>query len=270
MLDTTTFDLDRDGLTILKRVHRAERVELARRFLATVVDYAERGLEDPFTSYYLPHRADQGVLYDVIQRHPELWDFAREPRVLDALVSALGDDVFIYENSVVYKPKGRRNAVPFHQDFISRPDEPLKLIAWTALDRITVETGAMKVIPGSHVKGFLPWFRVKGETHHDRIQLDSLPHLEAIHAELDPGDVLVFNQLLVHGSDEVHTDSLRLALRVSYQGFGRIEVPRGSPIVVRGGDPAALSRRFPGAAHSEELALWRRAARRAGRWLAKI
>ncbi|MEY3234305.1 MAG: hypothetical protein RL230_1576, partial [Pseudomonadota bacterium] len=33
-----------------------------------------------------------------------------------------------------------------------------KFIAWMALDDVKIENGAMKVIPGSHKLGFLPWF----------------------------------------------------------------------------------------------------------------
>jgi len=268
-----SYDLRRDGFTILHAVHSPARVREAREQLAQIIGYAELALEDPFGAYYLRHRSDQGALYDVLQRHPGFWDIAQAPAVLDAIASELGEDLFMYENSVVYKPKGKRNAVPYHQDFISRPEEPRKLIAWTALDDVTIETGAMRVLPGSHVHGFLPWHRVKGETHHDRILPEALPDIEPQYAVLAPGDVLVFNQLLVHGSDEVHTDSLRVAFRVSYQGFDRINVPRGSPIVLRGGDPAALQRRFP-RRHDDlprpKVALWRRGLRKVGRVLSRI
>lgn len=268
MSGTQLFDLHRDGFTILKGVHPPTAVASARDLIGNIVSYAERGLEDPFVPYYLPHRADQGVLFDVLQRHPGLWDLARNPLVLDEIAKDLGDDLVMYENSVVYKPKGRRNSVPYHHDFISRPDEPRKLIAWTALEPVTIKTGAMKLLPGSHSKGFLPWHRVHGETHHDRIRPEALPHVDPIYAELDPGDVLIFNQLLVHGSDEVHTESLRVALRVSYQSFSSLQVPRGSPLVVRGGGPEALASRFGMLARDKPRApLWRRAARSLGRRL---
>jgi phytanoyl-CoA hydroxylase len=265
------FDLRADGFTILRAVYCSGTIAAARQLVVEAIKYAERGLEDPFYRYYLAHRPDQGVLFDVLQRHPLLWELAMNSRVLDAMASELGDDIYMYENSIVYKPKGRRNGVPYHQDFISRPDEPLKLISWTALEPITVSTGAMKLLPGSHSKGFLPWHRIHGETHHDRIDPAALPAIEAVHAELEAGDVLVFNQLLVHGSDEVHTDALRIALRISYQGFDAIHVPRGSPIVVRGGAPDKLASRFPHTASAQpRLPLWRRGLRFMGRKLAAI
>lgn len=241
----TEFSFVEDGFVILRNVFDQPTLSRMRDLLVDIVGYAEKGLEDPFTRYYLPHRADQGVLYDLVQRHPEFDEMVRNSRVLDALEEAVGADILLYENSVVYKPKGRRNGVPYHQDFISRPDEPLKFIAWMAIDRVTKDSGALKVIPGSHKQGFLPWHRVKGEAHHDRINLEALDLTGEMHLELEPGDVLIFNQLVVHGSDEMNTDSLRLVYRASYQSFAEIFVPRGAPICVRGGRPASIAQRWP-------------------------
>lgn len=238
------FDFEKDGFVVLRRVFNEDQLSSIRNTLQRIVSHAEKGLEDPFDSYYLRHRADQGVLYDLFQRHPEFDHMARNQRILDAVAEVAGPDVFLYENSVVYKPKGKQNGVPFHQDFISRANEPVKYIAWMAVDRVTRDSGALKVVPGSHKKGFLAWHRVKGETHHDRIDESALDLTGLMHVELEPGDVLIFNQLVVHGSDTMNTESLRLVYRVSYQGFDEIFVPRGAPIVMRGGNPESLAQRF--------------------------
>jgi phytanoyl-CoA hydroxylase len=265
------FSFDRDGFVVLRKVFDEATLARMRSTIVDIVKYAERGLEDPFLKYYLKHRADQGVLYDLFQRHPEFDELARNTRVLDALEEVLGPDIFLYENSIVYKPKGRQNGVPYHQDFISRPDEPIKFIAWMAIDRVTKESGALKVLPGTHKEGFKKWHRVEGETHHDRIDPAQLDLGRQMHIELEPGDVLIFNQLVVHGSDEMHTDSLRLVYRASYQGFDEIFVPRGAPVVMRGGRPESLARRWPGA-HQEprRKPLIVRALNRIGRELASM
>ncbi|WP_084197595.1 phytanoyl-CoA dioxygenase family protein [Solimonas soli] len=238
------YDFEADGFIVLRKVFDENTLAAMRKLLTEIVKYAEIGLEDPFARYYLRHRADQGVLYDLFQRHPEIQALARNPDILEALTTVLGPDILLYENSMVYKPKGKKNGVPFHQDFISRPDEPLKFIAWMAIDPVTETGGALKIIPGTHKGGFLKWHRVKGETHHDRADVSHLDTDKAKFITLDPGDVLIFNQLVVHGSDEAHTESLRLVYRASYQSFDEIYVPRGAPIVVRGGHPSALQRRF--------------------------
>lgn len=263
------FDFEADGFVVLRAVYNQDELAALRQMLHSIVDYAEKGLEDPFERYYLRHRADQGVLYDLYQRHPEFLSFARNERVLAALSEVLGDDILLYENSVVYKPKGKRNGVPFHQDFISRSDEPLKYIAWMAIDDVTRTGGALKIIPGSHKTGFLPWHRVAGETHHDRVNVDAIDTSDPVHVTLNAGDVLIFNQLVVHGSDEAHTDSLRLVYRVSYQGFDEIFVPRGAPITVRGGTPDAMARRYPNPRPADvKKSVLRRAINKVGRTLA--
>ncbi|MCE9591942.1 MAG: phytanoyl-CoA dioxygenase family protein [Planctomycetes bacterium] len=233
------------GYLILRSVIPAGEMSVVRGLTDRIVACASRNLEDPFAKYYLRHRADQGTLYDLYQRHPEFQPLAKIPAVLDALESVLGPDIFLYENCLVYKPRDRRNGVPWHQDFLSRPDEPVKYIAWMAIDNVTRANGAMKIIPGSHLKGFLPWHRVKGETHHDRVNPECVDESKAIHAELAAGDVLVFNQMLLHSSDEVDSELPRRAFRVSYQGFDAISTPRGTPIVLRGGTPESLAQRFP-------------------------
>ena len=233
-----------NGFTILRGVFGEEELAPLRGFLQRLTAYAENSEPDPFAAWYLGHRADQGVLYDLFQRHPEFEKFVRNERILDAVEEVLGHDLFVYENSLVYKPPGKKNGVPFHQDFISRSDEPKKLIAWMAIDDVTRANGALKIIPGSHKRGFLRWHRMKGETHHDRIDLSEIDTSKIDHIELNAGDVLIFDQLVVHGSDLAEGETLRLVYRVSYQGFDQVYVPRGAPIVVRGGQPEALKKRI--------------------------
>ena len=236
--------LSDNGYTILKNVFSEDALAGIRDLTQRVTQYAERGLEDPFSKYYLRHRADQGVLYDLYHRHPAFRVFAENHRILDALETALGPDIYLYENSLIYKPPGKHNGVPWHQDFISRPDEPVKYIVWMALDRATRANGCVKVIPGSHKSGFLPWHRVEGETHHDRVNPECVDESKAMYVELDAGDVLIFNQLLLHSSDEVDTDQPRRAYRVSYQGLDTVFTPRSTPIVLRGGEPESLASRY--------------------------
>lgn len=240
----STPNLIDDGYTILKGVFAPDTlapvVDLVDRALA----HASKGLEDPFHNHYMRHRDDQGVLYDLYQRHPEFQPLASHPRILDALESALGPDIYLYVNSLISKPAGKRNGVPWHQDFIKRTDEPVKYIVWMALDDATRENGCVKVIPGSHKAGFLPWHCVEGETHHDRVNPECVDESKAIYAEVNAGDVLIFNQLLLHASDEAHSDKPRRAFRVAYAGFEKVDTPRGAPIVLRGGSPESIAQQY--------------------------
>lgn len=258
-----------DGFTILRNVFDEETLAPLREEVDAIIRHFESGVADPFEKYYLKHRVDQGVLYDLYQRFPSFQPLASNPVILDTLEEELGPNIFMYENSLVYKPRGKRNGVPFHQDFISRPHEPIKYIVWMAFDRITEENGCLRVIPGSHKIGFLKWHRVKGETHHDRIVPGQFRPEEASNVLMEPGDVLIFNMLLIHGSNEAHSDAPRRAYRVSYQGFDSIFTPRGTPIVMRGGTPDKIRD-----ISFENLAVKKGPLKhflnRAGRWLSRI
>jgi phytanoyl-CoA hydroxylase len=263
--------LEKEGYVIIKNLIDSSTLEQLRNLTQQIIEFGEQVKEEPFQQYYLPHRTDQGALYDLFQRHPEFQDVAKNKVITSTIAELVGEDVMLYENSLVYKPKNRSNAVPWHQDFISRPNEPRKYIAWFALDKVMIENGAMKIVPGSHKLGFLPWYRVKGETHHDRLDTSKVELDKAIFAELEAGDVLIFNQLLVHGSEECHSDLPRRAYRVSYQGFDQIFTPRGTPIVVKGGNPKSLLERYgKGKYQHEKIPTWRRAVRYVGRRLAKF
>ncbi|WP_257254446.1 MULTISPECIES: phytanoyl-CoA dioxygenase family protein [unclassified Endozoicomonas] len=261
------FGFEKYGFVVIRNVFTEEFLSERRFFLESIISYAEKNYADPFEKYYLKHRADQGVLYDLVQRYPLFNDMVRNEKILDALTTALGDNIFMYENSLVYKPKGKKNGVPWHQDFVSRPEEPIKYIAWCAIDPVKKSTGALKVFPGSHNLGFLPWYRVEGETHHDRIDLSQLELDEVMYVELDPGDVLVFNQLLVHGSDEMSTSDKRLVFRASFQNFDEIYTPRGTPIVVKGACGESLERIFDSPRVADQRSLLVKGVNKLGRFL---
>jgi|GEM_PF-377271 len=232
------------GYVFLRGVFSQDECEQLASVVDDLVQFAETGAQDPFERYYMRHRPDHGVLYDLYQRHPAFRPFAERARILDVAATHLGDDILLYENSAIYKPRGARNEVPWHQDFINRPHEAKKLICWMALDDVTVDNGAIHAIPGSHKRGFLPFHQVPGETHHTRVNLDQVDVDQAVPLEMKRGDVLLFQQLLLHSSKRVSGDVPRRAYRVAYQGFDDIFAPRATPLVVRGGDGANLRRRF--------------------------
>jgi phytanoyl-CoA hydroxylase len=234
----------REGFVIHRSVHAAPLLERMRGVVERVIDLAEAAPGDVFSNHYLKHRTDQGVLYDLYQRFPEFVDLARSAPVVEAVQALYGPNFFLYENSLVFKPKGRENAVPWHQDFMGYPHQPGKVIAWMALDDVDVENGCMYAIPGSHVRGYLPWYRLRGQTHHTRIRPEFVDDSKAVALEMKAGDVLLFNACLIHSSREVHSARPRRAYRAAYQDFGASELPRGSPIVISLKDPAALKRRY--------------------------
>ncbi|MDQ8188853.1 phytanoyl-CoA dioxygenase family protein [Roseibacillus persicicus] len=233
-------ELKDNGYRILRGVFSKEETEELAKFSNRVIDYATEGANDPFGIDYMKHRTDNGVLYDLYQRHPQYRKFAESSDILDAVAEHLGESIYLYVNSFLYKPGDRDNVVPWHQDFLSRPDESEKILAWISLDHATKKNGCLKVLPGSHKDGFREWYRVEGETHHDRIRLDGLDLDSVEYLELEPGDVMLFSNYVIHGSDQNSSDLPRRAYRVVYKALDTAEVPRGGAITLRGGTPDDL------------------------------
>lgn len=237
-------DLGKDGFTIISNVFNQDELGNIRAFTDRLIAYANKGLEDPFQNYYLRHRPDSGVLYDVYQRHPIYRSFAHNDKIIEQVSKALGDNIYLYVNSLLYKPKDKINEVPWHQDFLNKPQESMKIIAWMPMDDATKENGCIKVVPGSHSRGFFKWYTVEGETHHDRVDTSEVDLNKAIYVEMKAGDVLLFNNYLLHASDENNSDKPRRAYRVVYKALDDAVIPRSGPIMMKGGDPEYLSNAF--------------------------
>lgn len=271
--------LRQEGFYLIDDVFSERQLAPIRELTAEIVDFHKSGDRDPFSTpdcEYLDHRTDQGALYDVYQRHPEFQPLATDQLILDAVQSILGPNILLYVNSVVYKAESGDNEVPFHQDFMAREGESDKIIAWIPMYDVDETNGCLKAIPGSHREGSLSWHTVDGETHHDRLDPDQFDEEEAVYLEMNAGDVLLFHQNVVHGSDPItQSDDPRYAYRVVYKApeVGANHVPRVGPIMLRGNDPESLREANLAAsaeAYDDESSTLRRFLQGVGRRLLEI
>ncbi|MDA3963653.1 MAG: phytanoyl-CoA dioxygenase family protein [Planctomycetota bacterium] len=138
--------------------------------------------------------------------------------VLDVVADLIGDTIYYHSSKLMCKPPlgGRRK--PWHQDWAYWPDmDPRQVTVWTAIDPATVANGCMQVLPGSHLAGAME--------HHNgedfMIDESGVDRSKIIFAEMQPGDVLFFNVLLLHASDPNNSDDPRLAGIVDYEANPR-------------------------------------------------
>ncbi len=109
------------------------------------------------------------------------------------------------------------------------PDGPeLTLSAMIALDEVTEELGATRVIPGSH-----KW---------PDISREATPEM-TVPAEMQPGDALVYSGKTIHGGGaNLTSDRWRLAMHLSFV-VGWLTPEESSPIDYSDADLASHSRR---------------------------
>lgn len=141
--------------------------------------------------------------------------------------------VRLLEDGAIYKePGGKGGALRWHQDYAYWPiATPSAVTAWIALDRVTLENGAMRMARGSHLTGErLPGAFGTGESYlEDRrpptvkpIEDPEVLGMELDTVELEAGEVSLHHPLTWHASGPNTTDRPRRAFVIRYVGDGTI------------------------------------------------
>lgn len=143
---------------------------------------------------------------------PFLRDLLTREEILDRMESLYGPDLVLWASYFFTKNPGDAE-IPWHQDLNYWPLEPvINLSAWIAIDAATEENACVRIIPGSHKK-VLPHVRSK-----DGMQFSEMadPHFvdesKAIPMELEPGQLFIFNEKLLHQSNANHSQKRRMGL----------------------------------------------------------
>lgn len=140
-----------------------------------------------------------------------------------------GDEVRMaqtHHNCIMTKFPGYSSATHWHQDIRYWSfDRPELVSAWLALGAEREENGALQLIPGTH------------RMHLDRGRLDAdlflRPELEenaglieaAVQAELDPGDLLLFDARTFHAAGMNRTDAVKLSAVFTYHRADNRPIP---------------------------------------------
>ena len=150
--------------------------------------------------------------------HSQILDrYRAHPNLLACAASILGPDLIQIVNQVNFNPPGGGVGWGWHQDYRFRKagmydvkDDFVQTLL--AIDLCSAETGGLRVIPGSPGLGSLKLDQdnENAETHFDATR--------AITPVLQPGDVILFNSHMIHGSTANRSTNLR---RVYINGFAR-------------------------------------------------
>lgn len=125
----------------------------------------------------------------------------RDGRLVEWIEKFCGEQALGTQTMFYIKPPGSTGH-GWHQDnyYITGAPKPV-LAAWCALDRITGENGGLTVFPGSHRAGLLP-MKPHNEAHFGNHETIVHPpaEYEPRLVEMNKGDVLFFDGLVIHGS----------------------------------------------------------------------
>ncbi len=209
-----------DELTRLVELHvREHQQELA----AQATQGVSRAGEISFTQH-------------LAERDDRIARFVRHERLISLAVSLLGPDLELYWDQAVYKLPDTRRDFPWHQDNGYTPVEPERyLTVWLALGEVTLQSGCLWLLPGSHRSGVRPHVDTpigKAADPGDNV---------GVPVEARRGDVLAFSSLLLHKSGPNVSADERKAYIVQYAPTGirdkASQMPVGRGQVAQAGRP---------------------------------
>jgi ectoine hydroxylase-related dioxygenase (phytanoyl-CoA dioxygenase family) len=171
---------------------------------------------------------------------PWVDEMIREPRILDATEDLLGPDILCWGTSLRAKRADGKTFAGWHQDTAYADVKPIVLIVALALSPSRSTDGCIRGIPGSHLGPLLP-HKEAFETHSllTREQFIDAPvgDTAAIDLELDPGEIALFNNAIIHSSNpNLGKDRRILFLLEMVPTHAFQHSPRESATLVRGRD----------------------------------
>ncbi len=147
-------------------------------------------------------------------RSPLLVDFVKAPIYLEACAKLIGPDADLYYNQAVLKVPEVGKRFGWHQDTGYLLTEPLTYVtAWTAIGPATLENGCVWVLPGSHKRGPITHVRNEAERSLD-VPVDD--ESGAVPVEVEAGQVVIFDALLLHKSGANTSKNVRYAYVPQY------------------------------------------------------
>jgi phytanoyl-CoA hydroxylase len=153
----------------------------------------------------------------VIQAHwtawisPYLERMRRHSKYFDILAPLLGPDIKQITHQIHWKPPGAKYTYyRYHQDAKFRNAAAVRNLLYgtvntgLAIDRQTVENGALRVVPKSHLRGYLGLSEdqtiMTGETPDEDLVRVGLDPKSIVTCTMEPGDLLLWTLYTVHGS----------------------------------------------------------------------
>jgi hypothetical protein len=198
---------EREGYAILPGL-------LGPREMAPIVTYIDRFVEEQSRSMR-PEHLDKPHVWD-----KRFLDFCALPAILDTIEAFIGPDIVLFSSHLICKAKGDGLEVPWHQDAVYWPLEPMSVVTlWLAIDDSTVANGCMRVIPGTHAQG--PLEHVDDESPqtkvlHQKIRPDLFDPAGAVDLELRRGDASLHAPFAIHGSAPNTSDKRRAGLTMRF------------------------------------------------------
>lgn len=181
-------------------------------------------LETRFAKVAGAHAGKFGRSWRNAIRSPELYDLHLAPKLVDVMTQLIDGEVLGHPvwNARPKMPSQQLTVVPWHQDssyFGEGSDKSQIITVWIPLVEATKANGCLQVMPGSHKLGLLTHHQEDREGKFLEVSQAVDPD-KAVTCEMQPGDALIFDNLMLHQSLANVTDVVRWSVDIRYYRGG--------------------------------------------------
>jgi len=169
--------------------------------------------------------ADHPMMQAAVYASPNLVfpfvdEIMRRPAILQPVSQILGGDLLLWSANLFIKEAGSPDYISWHQDLTYWGlDSTQEVTAWVALSPATVESGAMRFVPGSHKQEIVPHRDTFGDanllTRGQEIAVE-VDEASAVDVVLAPGQISLHHGRLFHGSHPNRSGDRRIGLALRY------------------------------------------------------
>jgi ectoine hydroxylase len=186
-------------------------------------------------------------LRKAVDQHPALWDFARDPTVVDLAADLLGPDVRFHSSKLNFKWSDGGDAVRWHQDIQAWPHTNFAVLTFGVyLDDAGPEQGPLTALPGTHRGALFEQFDDDGRWTGALAARDVATLATDTATDLcgPAGTVVLLHCRVVHGSAVNYSSRMRPLLLNVYAAADALPItPAPTPtsrtgVLVRGQEPA--------------------------------
>ncbi len=146
-------------------------------------------------------------------------ELIHSPIIVDRVEDLLGPNILCWGTDLWIKEPNSSQFVSWHQDNRYWGVEGKLLTAWIALSTATVESGCMRMLPGSHLKAGME----HQDTFHEDNMLtrgqtisDQIDENQAVDIEVGTGEAVFFDYGIAHASHPNRSNDRRIGLAIRY------------------------------------------------------
>jgi len=159
-------------------------------------------------------------IYPILDHDSVIRDLCEKDKIRKTCECLLGSQTVLWSAQVILKPGRHGGCIPWHQD-ISYWGKTPRVTCWLALDDATKENGCMRMIPGSHLRGQLPYafISVEGAPQDLRGTLDVDESIQEF-VPVKARSASFHHCATLHSSSKNTTPFRRRAIAITYEALG--------------------------------------------------